>query len=534
MSITTRAPYGFELEYMPLDAFGGTGPHRLTPIAAALSHRTPTLHGGGGGGVFKAVVSVVAAIAIPFVAPVIASSIGLSATIGTAIGSATAGSVIGGALVGAGLGAVKGAVLGEDIGRSALFGGIGGGISGYAGAPTSPTSAAPTATGTGITPTGGQGLTATGGQGLTYTAPTTAGGVAATSAPLTGVGGAFGPVDYSLAAGVPSSYGFTGTGTYGLQAPTSTYDIGAALSSGTPVDYSLAAGMTSPATGLSVTSTAPSGAMQTTTAGGTTTAPTYGTVTAPTTTTAIAPTTTTSYDLITPTAAPAGMTTVEGAGAGIGPESLPQKPLYQQVGGAIADKFKDPKALADLTLRAAGMLAGSAIAGQGLSPEEQAALNAYTEEMRRLQETDRALFNQRLEQAQKLIGESKYFDPEYFGLQRARRTQIAGARAKRAGLRGLEGERREAEARRYDLATARDVGSAFDQGYLTGIQGRLQTQQAGLSALPPSPTSGYASSEYNAITQAYANADRMRRQQQQDIGGLFGSFTGGSSSTSLG
>ncbi len=36
MSITTRAPYGLELEYMPLDAFGGAGPHKLNPIAYSL------------------------------------------------------------------------------------------------------------------------------------------------------------------------------------------------------------------------------------------------------------------------------------------------------------------------------------------------------------------------------------------------------------------------------------------------------------------------------------------------------------------
>jgi len=88
----------------------------LTPV----NYEPYTEHGGGG---FKKVVSVVAAVVIPFAAPAIAASIGLS----TAIGSAAASAV-----VGAGLGAVKGAVLGEDVGRAALLGGIGGGIAGYA------------------------------------------------------------------------------------------------------------------------------------------------------------------------------------------------------------------------------------------------------------------------------------------------------------------------------------------------------------------------------------------------------------------
>jgi hypothetical protein len=525
MSITTRAPYGFELEYMPLNAFGGTGPHRMTPIAAALGHKMPTLHGGGGGGVFKTIISIAAAVAIPFVAPMIATSIGLSATIGTALGSATMGGVLGGALVGAGLGAVKGAVLGEDIGRSALFGGIGGGVGGY-GAATSPTTA-----GTGITPTatGGQGLAPTGGQGFSFSGSEglSTGGLAQTTSPLSGTAGGFGTVDYGLTAGMQPSYGFTGAGTYGLQAPSSSYDIGAALSSGTPIDYGLSAGMQPYTGGLSVTSSDPYTGTQTTTAGGTTaySSPTYTEPTA----TAIAPTSTSAMSAPTDYSVASGGTTATTTGA-TGDQSF-----MDRLGTAAQkswDKMTDPERLADMTLRAAGMLAGSAIAGEGLSPEEQQMLMQQAEELRRLQQENQSLFNQRLEQAQKLLGESKYFDPEYFGLQRARRTQVAGGKAKRAGLRGLSGERRESEARRFDLATARDVGSSFDQGYLTGIQGRLQTQQAGLAAFPTSYPSSMT--DYSALRTAYADADKRTRQQQEDIGSLFGSFTGGSSSTSLG
>lgn len=196
----------------------------------------------------------------------------------------------------------------------------------------------------------------------------------------------------------------------------------------------------------------------------------------------------------------------------------------KQVPANIAARFTDPNALADLTLRAAGQLAGSAIAGDGLSEEERALLEAQTEELRTLQRENQALFNQRLEQAQALIGESKYFDPEYFGLQRARRAQVAGARAKRAGLRGLTGGAREAEARRFDLATGRDVGTAFDVGYGTGVSGRLQTMQAGLSQMPTSFPS--SASEYSNLRQAYAGAEQRRSQQAKDIGSLFGSLTG--------
>jgi hypothetical protein len=141
-----------------------------------------------------------------------------------------------------------------------------------------------------------------------------------------------------------------------------------------------------------------------------------------------------------------------------------------------------------------------------------------------LQQSNKALFDQKLQAAQDLIGESKYFDPEYFGLQRARKAQLAGAKAKRAGLRGLEGSRRASEERRFDLATGRDTGTAFDQGFGTGAEGRLRTMQAGLTAMPGTQT-GYGS-DYKNIYDQYAAADKRSKERAQGAGDLFGSFIG--------
>jgi hypothetical protein len=196
---------------------------------------------------------------------------------------------------------------------------------------------------------------------------------------------------------------------------------------------------------------------------------------------------------------------------------------------ALKAKFTNPSAQADLTLRAAGMLAGSALAGSGLSSEEEALLGQQTEELRQLQQTNQALFNQRLEQAQNLAGESKYFDPEYFGLQSARRAQTAGAVAKRAGLRGLTGDRRESEARRFDIESGRRTGSAYDQGFMSAISPRVQTQQAGLAAMTPMTPTNYA-----GLRGAYDTADERR---QREVGGmqrLFGSLTETSQASSRG
>ena len=109
-----------------------------------------------------------------------------------------------------------------------------------------------------------------------------------------------------------------------------------------------------------------------------------------------------------------GATSTAGTGTGATTTTKPTTftEALSKVPGEIAAKFTDPKTLADLTLRAAGTIAGSVIAGDGLSDQERTLLTAQTDELRALQQTNAGLFAQRLEQAQNLMGESKYFDPE--------------------------------------------------------------------------------------------------------------------------
>ena len=106
---------------------------------------------------------------------------------------------------------------------------------------------------------------------------------------------------------------------------------------------------------------------------------------------------------------PAAGTAAAAAAATGAPRTFSE--ILSQTGDAIKAKFADPKNLADMTLRAAGQLAGSALAGSGLSPEEETLLSQQTEELRQLQKTNQALFNQKLDQAQNLAGESKSFNP---------------------------------------------------------------------------------------------------------------------------
>ena len=495
----------------------------------------------------KTLIGIAVAIAIPFAAPAIAGAIGASAGITAATFgmSATVGSVLGSAAVGAALGGASQAVLGGDVGRGALLGAIGGGIGGYTSAPTAAGggvtpaagTAAPTAATTtaGVSPgdygigTGGtSGLSgATGGGSAGLTMPTSFGGAGAP----TGLAGAGGPAgftgaDYSLATERIGNLSGAQFPTVGLNPATAGFGLRAsdpgffqagvsnALATGTPIDYSLGAYAPS-STGLQVASVNPvTGGTQVTTGAGTAQS-----------TTPISQYSGGSY--VGPTGAATGGTIAAGTGTGATAADKPTTFMdaLSKVPETIAAKFTDPKTLADLTLRAAGQLAGSVIAGDGLSDQERALLAAQTDELRTLQQTNAGLFAQRLEQAQNLMGESKYFDPEYFGLQRARRAQTAAAKAKRAGLRGLEGAGRAAEARRFDLATARDVGTSFDQGYLTGVGGRLQTMQAGMQGLQgltyPSTQSGY-----DNLRSAYSNAETRAGTRAKNFGEMYGSLIG--------
>jgi hypothetical protein len=186
---------------------------------------------------------------------------------------------------------------------------------------------------------------------------------------------------------------------------------------------------------------------------------------------------------------------------------------------ALGGRLSDPNVMADMTLRAAGMLAGSALAGSGLSPEEERLLAAQTEELRQLQQTNQQLFQQRLQQAQDLAGEAKYFDPNYFGLQSARRTQTAMGQEAARQQRGLTGERLAAERRRAGLATARATGTAYDTGFQQGIQGQMQARRAGIQAMPTEGPSSMGA--YSQLANAYSGAANRQRQAQADIGGLF-------------
>jgi len=562
MSATTfvRMPSAKQMAMMgipdlPEAAFGGDiPPMQRKALVKAMGIRPQ----GGGGGGLKAVVAVVAAVAVPFVAPAIAASIGVSGAIAGAAASAgisaataaTVGSVVGSAIVGAGLGAVSAAVTGGDVGRGALMGGLGSGISGYFATP----SMAPNAGGPAVATSPGSPNFV----GPVQGAPTTTVGIAnlgdagaavatfdpATKTYMLANGTVVDPSAIAYGGQVNSSLASTLSSSNNVQAAADAIQASGTLSVNTPV--ALGGNAANLATtsyynpNLTPATYGGAGSAYTANnAGGTyaaQSAPAYAqagqAVTAATESAAAA------QAAFSPTyasnVAPASTTTAGGGTTGGAQGGPAQVAAPATLSEALKQKLTNPSSQADFVLRAAGQLVGSQIAGNGLSEEEKALVAQQKAELESLRATNKALFDQKIQQALDLAGESNYFDPETFGLRASRQVQNAGARAKQEGLRGIDSRRaglRQAEERRYNLGIDTGAQTAYLQGMDTAEQNKLRVKQAGLSAIP---SQGYEASNMqyaSYLGNMYDAADRRRRAAAGDIGDLFGGFTGGAKSS---
>jgi len=174
----------------------------------------------------------------------------------------------------------------------------------------------------------------------------------------------------------------------------------------------------------------------------------------------------------------------------------------------------------------APQLAASALVGNpggALAKAQQA-------ELLRAQQSNASLTQARLSEANKLINEAGYYDPEYMGRQAAEAAAIRGGLQATEETRGLTGARLDAERRRYKLGTARNVGTAYQQGLGTGIGARTQTRAAGISAIPTSYPTTSSADAINADTAA-RNA---KAQETEALGALFAQALGQKKATSLG
>ena len=196
--------------------------------------------------------------------------------------------------------------------------------------------------------------------------------------------------------------------------------------------------------------------------------------------------------------------------------------------GEVAAKFSDPKTLADMTLRAGAALLGDAMAGDGLSDEEQRLLDAQVADLQALRERDEEMFKLRLQGAMDLIGEARYFDPQQFGLQAQARVQVASAQQQREAQRAAQLQPgrgySEADARRASIDTTAAGQTAYLQGAESAQRQRMAGLQAGYAALPPSPS---AALQYSAgLMTQYQQAMNRAAQERRDAGGFFGDIFG--------
>ena len=155
-------------------------------------------------------------------------------------------------------------------------------------------------------------------------------------------------------------------------------------------------------------------------------------------------------------------------------------------GQKVMDRLTNPETLANAALQVGGAIAAEAIVGTpDQSPETQAAIEQYKQELQTLKQRDEAAFNQKLEAAKQYMVQAGYYDPNYFALQSANKAAIAEGRKlrefeRKAGL--TMGGTSAGERRRAALAGGANVQSAFDRGFLQGVnlQNRATVQVLGL------------------------------------------------------
>jgi hypothetical protein len=211
------------------------------------------------------------------------------------------------------------------------------------------------------------------------------------------------------------------------------------------------------------------------------------------------------------TAASAG-----GALAGIG-SSLPT--VAASGGGALSGlgatvgRFASNPVFQSVAPKLVGGLAASGGVANTLTGIQQAEL-----EKARVQNEN--VYNTKLSESMALLNQARQLDPNYFGQQAAQAAITRGGLQTAESTRGMTGERLAAERRRGRLGTSRAAGSAFQQGYSTGLEGQLKARQAGLATLPQYPTMG---TEAAAVGGLSKQAQEAKRKQSEDIAALFGS-----------
>lgn len=479
-----------KIEFVTYGAYD-TFPGKLNPIAAAI--RGESEMGGGGG--LKGILGAVIAIAVPFVAPYVATAVFSSSIMAGAVSG-----VLASAATGAVLGAAGAALTGGDWKRGALFGGIGGGLTqglGGFGSYNAQTGSINTNLFSSAAPTGGN--VTTGGGGVYGQG--TAGAIAQNVDELGNV----------IAASADDTAGAVVTG-QNLQ-PVAASNYGTTLSSQTPVTNAssytggVQAGTPAYASGNAGTALSSSNVVTQT----------------PGANTVLSGGSTSPYSLTTGASGPGLRLPTRMAGDITSVSQIAPKPTTFL--GELGSRFTNPARMADMAILATPQIIGQVYAMQA-GKEQQKQIEKYQQELKALEGKDQAAYELKLKEAQEYIANAKNINPNYWGQMAANQANITGARrlaesyrdAPMAGLRDLSGERRRAL-----IGLSENVGTAYNQGYQTGVGIRDQAMRTGYGMIPSGPRTGLDGAR--GMSDMYANLDRARAGAAQGVSQTASYFT---------
>lgn len=152
-------------------------------------------------------------------------------------------------------------------------------------------------------------------------------------------------------------------------------------------------------------------------------------------------------------------------------------------------KLNDPNYMKGMLGRAVQHMAGSALAGDGLSDEEKRLMKQMAGDLSTLRSQDQQLFDEKLKVAREVIQEGRAIDTEQGGLKAQRDVQVAGG----AGLREADRQAQMKEGgrgltagdrARLALDTTAKAQAAFQGGLQSAQDRRLAAISTGAGLLP--------------------------------------------------
>lgn len=147
----------------------------------------------------------------------------------------------------------------------------------------------------------------------------------------------------------------------------------------------------------------------------------------------------------------------------------------------------------DALIKGGVNLAGMAVSQLAPNPQQEIA-DKYAAELSRLKKTDQAGYEAKKKEVEGLIASAKAMDPAYFGQQAANAAKISGTRGLMESFRempmaGLRDPAfTSAETRRANLGIGSNVGTAYDQGYGTGLTARQTALSSAINQIPNAPS----------------------------------------------